>query len=479
MNQILLNRRLGFIGSETFQRYQNERLLETLSPDEAIHFTSTRREGQNLEVSARHAGRDAIVHVAGVNALTIDQQTGRYLVSGGADAAVRVWDLETEDSSIAGHLFHPVASITRSTAGSHAHAVTSLSIYPFDSIPSTLLTTSFDRTLKLHSIGAGSLTPVHSFALDDTPFSHSLSPLASAQPLIAVGTTHSAIKLLDLGSGLATHSLPGHSGAVFTVAWSPRSEHIIASGSADGRVLFFDIRRARSAFASLDHDDPIGVMSPEDSTGGMFEPRPALDWNAKAHNGAVTGVRWTNGGRSLVTCGHDQRIRVWDAATGRNELVHFGPRIRNSRKGEFSPLISPTECGRPGKGSIFWANNDGKGEIFMMDVNEGTTIKTLKTPGTSRGGQQQPQSSSGKLSSGGRINSIAWRIHAQSGSGLELYSGHGDGTIHRWRGIPVEDEMAEDRIELESEVDRNRKRKRALLDNLVGGLTSKSLVPFS
>lgn len=485
MNQLLLSRRLGLAGPHTFQRAQYERLLHAVTPAQSIKFdvqrihgesssqgrvgTSSKRKEQNL--ADLRIGVDAVAHNGGVNVLAVDEQTGRYLISGGGDAAIHLWDLEKRHDAEC-YTCHPAASITRSIPGSHTHALTSLSIYPFDPIPSTVLTTSYDKTLKLFSIDAARITPVHTFDVIDTPYSHSLSPVASSAALIAVGTAHPAVKLLDLRTGLATHTLPGHNGAVFSVSWSPRTEHLLASSSTDGRVLFFDVRRAHSAFACLDYDDALGVLG-DDST-SSYQPRSALDWTAKAHNGPVTGVRWAADGRKLITCGHDQRIRVWDAATGRNELVHFGPRIKNDRNAEFNALCAPLECGRPGKGTLFWANDEGKGEIFTMDMNEGTMLTILRTPGTSR--STQMAAGMGKLSStGGRINSMAWRFKAEGGSGLELYSGHGDGTIHCWKGSPPEDEELEDQVNPEVPAEQRRKRKRDLLDGIVDGLVKKPM----
>ena len=467
MNRLLLSQQLGLAGPQAFQRAQYERLLHAVTPEQCINFDlQSLLSTQQLVETARVEGRNAIAHNGGINVLAIDEQTGRILISGGADAAIRLWDLEGHDPN-GSYTYHPASSNTRSTSGSHTHALTSLSIYPFDPLPSTILTTSYDKTLKLFSIDAARIAPVYTSDVIDTPYTHNLSPIASSSALIAVGTAHPAVKLLDLRTSLATHTLPGHSGAIFSVCWSPRSEHVLASGSADGRVLFFDVRRAHSAFACLDYDDALGVLHTDLKS--SYRPRSTLDWNVKAHNGPVTGVRWADSGRKLITCGHDQRIRVWDAATGRNDLVHFGPRIRNGRNGEFNPLRSPLECGRPGKGTLFWANDEGKGEIFVMDMNEGTMLKVLRTPGTARSTQKTV--TMGKLTSGGRINSMAWRLKADDDTGLELYSGHGDGSIHLWKGKPPEDQELED----QEEAEQKRKRKRDMLDGIVEGLTGKHM----
>lgn len=488
MNQVLLGRRLGAISPQAFERSQNERLflsLEPLSlsfdfrsnPSPDTDYNQPSSSGKRpASLEANH--KQLTAHKAGVNVLAIDSHEGRYLVSGGADSTVRLWDLESRPPEAPRAILQPAASLTRSTHSSHTHALTSISIYPFDPVPSTLLTTSYDKSLKLTSITPAELTPVHTFPLDYAPYTHALSPIPSSSPLIAVGTAHPAIRLIDLRSGLAVHSLPGHNGAVYSLIWSPRHEHVLASGAADGRVLFFDIRRSQSAFASLDLDDAIGVLTPDHTPD--YKGRQVLDWNARAHAGPVTGLRWTTAGDKLVTAGHDQRIRVWDVTTGRNDLVHFGPRIRNERNSEFAPLITPEGCTKVSREVLFWANDDGKGEIFIFNMREGNMLGTLRTPGTARGPAQARAPGIGKLNSVGRINDMAWRVNASSGGGVEMYSAHGDGSIHGWVGAPPEDEELEEKVDLEAlEQQNKRKRKRDLIGDLVEGLKKTPAVRFT
>ena len=485
MNQLHLARRLGAASPQAFQRAQNERLIQALEPlslsfNFRTHLSSdgaTRAPSTSWRQATNSATdqEEHSAHNAGANVLAIDSNDGRFLISGGADSTVRLWDIGSRPTAASQHVIRPTASLMRSTPASHTHALTSISIYPFDPTPSTLLTTAYDKTLKLTSIAPSELVPVHTFSLDHAPFTHAISPIPSSSPLVAVGTAHPAIKLIDLRSGLALHSLPGHNGAVYSVAWSPRHEHVLASGATDGRVLFFDIRRSQSAFASLDLDDAIGVLSPDHTPD--YGGRQAMDWNVRAHGGPVTGLQWTSTGDKLVTAGHDQRIRIWDAATGRNDLVHFGPRIRNERNGELAPLISPAGFGKSGKEVLFWANDDSKGEIFVFHMREGNMLGTLRTPGTARGPAQARAGGIGRFSTIGRINAMAWRVNAASGGGVEIYSAHGNGTIHCWVGMPPDEEEVEDKIDMDAvEQDRKRKRKRDLIGDLVEGLIKKPVI---
>src|SRR5271163_2428086 len=241
MNHTYLAWRHGLIGPPAFQRLQYERLVHALEPQPGVAFALSRHAArvpsEALHNPEQTAQVGSIAHQAGVNSLAIDNNGAGTLISGGADASIHLWDLEARGSdSLEKYTFHPSASLTRTIPSSHTHAITSLSIYPFDPVPTTLLSTAHDKTFKLTSITPSSLTPLHTFNLDFAPYTHSISSIPSTSPLIAVGTAHPAIRLFDLRSGLCTHSLPGHNGAIYSLAWSPKVSHVLASGSTDGRA---------------------------------------------------------------------------------------------------------------------------------------------------------------------------------------------------------------------------------------------------
>ncbi|KIW29675.1 uncharacterized protein PV07_05471 [Cladophialophora immunda] len=517
MNQLRLGRCLGTVSSSSFRRSHNESLIHSLGHRKDITFVwVTTEPGSQQDDAGPGSGGGLppyIAHQAGVNCLAIDENEGRYLLSGGADSSIRLWDLEEHESSSSAFVsgtaitkYTPQATLSKSTPDSHTHALTSISIYPFDPSPSTLLTTSYDKTLKITSITPSALTPVHTFSLDFLPYTHCLSRLPDSSPLIAVGTAHPAIRLLDLRSGLSTHSLAGPNGAVYSLSWSPKQSHILASGSADGRVLFYDIRRANAAFASLDLDDAVGVIGVSATTGAGAR-RELLDFNALAHNGPVTSVQWSPMGDKIITTGHDQRIRVWDAASGRNDLVHYGPRIRNERQGELRPLISPRGYHGVGKEMLWWPNDDGRGMVFQHHLREGNLVRILKTEGIRVSDAQRASAKRGsrkggpggtagggsgsnvaRLTSGGRINAMVWRVNAPVGEGVEMYTAHGDGRICSWMPPQTDEDEAEGeqgstRAEPSNgkaalvldEADQRKKRKRDLVEDLISGLTKKPI----
>ncbi|KAL4761539.1 WD repeat protein [Aspergillus foveolatus] len=474
MNSYLLNRALGSIPPSAFHSAQTLRLVHNLEPAPGIRFSSV---AQPANSETRKSSADEIyAHKAGANVLAFDQYDGRFMVSGGADPSIHLWDLEARGSELS-YTHRPAASVTKySHDDAHTHAITSVSIYPFDPTPSTIITTSHDGTLKLSALQPPAITPVHTFKLDCTPYAHSLSAHPSSPLLVAVGTSEKPVRLLDLRSGLSTHGLPGHSSAVLSVSWAPHRPHILASASTDNRVILFDIRRAghNSAIATLDMDDAVGLVPPR-NTPSLYRSRPAFSPHARAHNGPVTGVRWTPDGSYLVTAGQDARIRVWQAATGANTLVHFGPRVQNTSSlhlAERAPLIVPHGQMGAGHEIFLWANfsdSDHRGDIFMLGLREGTFIKRLRVPGL-MAQRSQTQVRSNALSAA-RINALAWRGNGASGEGIEVFSAHGDGTLRSW----VSREPEEAPTETEEAEQADRKRKRNVLEEIYHGFMSPSV----
>ena len=73
------------------------------------------------------------------------------------------------------------------------------------------------------------LQPADQYEFSSVVCNHHMSPVATRHCLIAVATQSSSVKLVDLKSGSATHSLKGHSKGVFSVKWSPYNEFVLAS----------------------------------------------------------------------------------------------------------------------------------------------------------------------------------------------------------------------------------------------------------
>ncbi|KAJ6007809.1 hypothetical protein N7540_011785 [Penicillium herquei] len=472
MNSYLLNRALGSVDPNSFRVVQTTRLIHSIEPAPGIRFSARPRlQGQTNEQELESPETEIFAHKSGVKCLAIDKKDGQVLVSAGADPSIHLWNLESRGSEL-DHIHRPSASVNKlSHPDAHTHAITSLSIYPFDYEPSSIFSTSYDGTLKLSAIQPSGITPTETFKLNCTPYAHSFSSQPDSKGLVAIATSEQYVRLVDPRAGLAIHQLPGHTGAVLSVDWAPHNPHLLASSSVDNKALIFDVRRGgfNAALASLDMDDPTGLVPPDSkaSMSTLSQIRPAYSRNARAHSGPVTGIRWTSNGRQLVTAGQDARIRVWDAASGANTLAHFGPQVRNgttSNLGERAPLLIPSEFTTPGHEALLWPNFgelSERGDIFMFELREGTLIKRLRVLGVPLRQQNVGPIKPSALRPT-RINDMVLRGCGGSGEGIELFTAHGDGVIRSW----VSSEADAEPTEAEEEVLSARKRKRGVLDDL-------------
>ncbi|KAK7180571.1 hypothetical protein DPSP01_006405 [Paraphaeosphaeria sporulosa] len=445
--QQIANRAYGISPTHVIKRALVAHLVYALQPS-SVSFSA--RLPSPHEPNERHRA-----HIAGVNALTIDRFDGRYLLSGGADSSVALWDLEARPTVVDGDATYAPLSTMRKTAEEHKLGITQVSFYPFDSL--AFLTSSYDHTVKIYS--SETLMPSASFDLGSVVYSIALSPIAS-HLLVACATQHPTVRLVDLRSGASSHSLAGHSGAILSTAWSPTREHILASGATDGSVRFWDVRRSVSELGILDMEDSVGLLGRPAS---LFMRNSV---QGKAHRGPVNGIVWTEDGHHLVTCGHDQRIRVWDTNTGANTLANFGPMVKNSDLAPCIPLLPPAKHLQSGKDVLFYPNEH---EILGYELFDGKLFRRLRR--TEQQKQMYGIRGQGQRNAKDKITSLAWRAHD-----VEMYSAHSDGSISVWLPRTEEDAALDEEAHEEQESkDESKKRKRGVLDEIYQDLTKRSL----
>jgi DNA excision repair protein ERCC-8 len=447
-HQHLIDRAYGLISNDVLRRATASRLIYAIQPS-AVSFSQhpPTKDDPHERIPA---------HISGVNALTIDKFEGRYLLSGGADSSIAIWDLEAQTTvTEAGEVYLPLSTVNKTTE-EHKLGITQLCFYPFDSL--AFLTSSYDHTVKLYS--SETLAASASFDLDSVVYNIALSPIAS-HLLVACATQTPNVRLVDLRSGANTHSLAGHSGAILSTAWSPVREHILASGATDGSVRFWDIRRSVGELGVLDLEDSVGILGKSTSS---FSRNFT---HGQAHRGPVNGITWTEDGRNLVTCGHDQRIRVWNTDTGANTLANFGPMVKNTGLAPCIPVLPPTQNFQPGTDVMFYPNEH---EILAYELFDGKLLRRLRRQ------EQQKRlpdvtAAKGQRNVKDRITALAWRAHD-----VEMYSAHADGSIAAWKPRTEEDAELDEEDEYERrEKEDGKKRKRGVLDEIYQGLTKKPI----
>jgi DNA excision repair protein ERCC-8 len=214
----------------------------------------------------------------------------------------------------------PYRSPSLTTRGTyHKYGISAIHWYPFDN--GLITTSSYDETVKVFD--TENWREACSFELGSKVYSHSISKIAT-HALIVTACDNPVMRLCDMRSGGYSHMLRGHTGKVIAVEWSPRQEHILASAGSDGTIRIWDVRKAQACMAMLDMYN------------SRREIRPAIP---KAHADTVNGIAWTEDGLTLVSTGHDNKLRVWDVVTGENMLVNYGTAINNTHWQTVKPLI--------------------------------------------------------------------------------------------------------------------------------------------
>jgi DNA excision repair protein ERCC-8 len=111
MNSYLLYRSLGEIGHHELRRFQLRRQIFTIQASDARFSGSSpsKQASGPSDGSQEFMNEHVIAHYGGVNAITIDPFEGRYLLSGGADSTISIWDLEGNEVG----LHEPLGTVLR------------------------------------------------------------------------------------------------------------------------------------------------------------------------------------------------------------------------------------------------------------------------------------------------------------------------------------------------------------------------------
>lgn len=103
------------------------------------------------------------------------------------------------------------------------------------------------------------------------------------------------------------------------------------------------------------------------------EDADPLSSTNQAHNRPINGLAFSSDGFYLISLGMDEKIRLWDAYTGQNTLVNYGPHLRNRSRTTIKPLIVDESVWPP---LIFVPSDDH--QVLAFDMLDGRLIKRLR-----------------------------------------------------------------------------------------------------
>lgn len=277
---------------------------------------------------------------------------GKWLVSGGMDWQVIVWDVEKGSR--------------QKVCEGHTGAILSIT---WDPKGARFATCSQDKTLRLRNLDneklqmfsdkiaahciAWSAKGTHLAVATDNQeieiwdmhqkkiatlqgHTHKILELAwdAAGKRLASSSQDSMIFIWDPLEGQALRQLSGHIGSVRSLQWDPSGERL-ASGGDDLTVRIWEVAKGRELHRFQGHRQPIldiqwleradekeSLQSSQlletvatDNCVRTWEiaDRPVLR-QMPGHTENVTGLAWNSQGNQLASCSQDKSIRIWDAS---------------------------------------------------------------------------------------------------------------------------------------------------------------------
>jgi len=193
----------------------------------------------------------------------------------------------------------------------------------------TLISSGMDNLVKLWSVRGWEL--VRTFA----GHANSVNSLALSpdEKVLATGSSDNTVKLWSFPEGEVLHTLQDRKKTVSAVAIS-----------ADGRWVAAASYGGRAAVWTLGGQEVVGIkasqanlssvaFSPDGqvlATAGLGDtislwslPSGKLIHTLTGHKTAVGWLRYLDGGRTLVSVGHEGAIKFWDAETGQERRTVY------------------------------------------------------------------------------------------------------------------------------------------------------------
>ena len=232
-----------------------------------------------------------------------------FIVTGGADNRVRVWNASTFDEL--------------GVLSGHTDVVQAVAISPDDRY---VASASSDATIRIWDVHSGETMQVLSGHLGAV---NAVNWSADGSHIVSASSDGLAI-IWDAESGEILQTLVGHQGALRDADWSPDGT-LIATASEDGTTRVWEAASGAviSTFAGSSRALAWSPDGTKLAVGFGISGLRTWDMSQRplrlvGHEFEILDAHWTPDGAHIVTGAFDGTARVWDSATGENTLVYRG-----------------------------------------------------------------------------------------------------------------------------------------------------------
>jgi WD40 repeat protein len=238
----------------------------------------------------------------------------KTVASGGADNAVRVWEVATGKE---------LRRFTAATGpGAELALVHSIAFSP-DGKLLVAATGNPSRELVMWRPATGEEV----WHFRDNPREMTSLAFSPDGKSLAAGDTAGSVRLWDVGSGEPRCELKGQFFGVKSIAFSPKGE-ILASACIDRTIRLWDLSSGRELRQLKGHNmDVLAVAFARDGktlasgsfdrTIRLWDPATGKELRVLKHSDPVSTLAFFPDGKTLASGGWDYCIRLWDTATGK------------------------------------------------------------------------------------------------------------------------------------------------------------------